>query len=70
VDHALDDPDRPISELDLMDDAGAGWLRRVSSGDGFHTPSKTLATLVETQVAAHLMRRPSSTTAATSPTAT
>ena len=51
LDDALLNPDRPISELDVMGPADADWLRRVSAGEEFTTQATTLAALVEAQVA-------------------
>jgi mycobactin peptide synthetase MbtE len=48
---ALTDPDRTLAELDLLDDAGAAWLRAVSNGEVFSTPPASLPELVEAQVA-------------------
>ncbi|MCV7039735.1 non-ribosomal peptide synthetase [Mycolicibacterium moriokaense] len=51
LDSALADPEKPISELDLMTPADIDWLRRVSAGEEFAADAQTLATLVESQVA-------------------
>jgi mycobactin peptide synthetase MbtE len=52
LDSALADPGATLSELDLMGERNAAWLRRVSAGDDFTTPATTLAALVQRQVEA------------------
>ena len=47
----LADPDTVLSRLQYMAPAEADWLRTVSSGEVFDTPARTLAQLVEEQVA-------------------
>ncbi len=51
LDDALARPDQPLAELALMDEADAGWLRKVSSGERFDTAPGTLADLVSEQAA-------------------
>nr|WP_305071294.1 non-ribosomal peptide synthetase [Mycobacterium sp. IDR2000157661] len=51
LDDALVNPDRPISELDLLGSADAEWLRRVSAGEQFTTAPTTMTALVQEQVA-------------------
>lgn len=47
---ALTDPQRALSELDLMDDRDRDWLRQVSAGERFSTPPSSLTELVQAQV--------------------
>jgi mycobactin peptide synthetase MbtE len=51
LEHALAEPDRPLSRLDLFTEADALWMLRVSSGERFDTPATTLTDLVTEQVA-------------------
>jgi mycobactin peptide synthetase MbtE len=51
LESALDNPDSALSRLDLLDAAGADWLRQISAGEAFHTEPATLAGLIEAQVA-------------------
>jgi mycobactin peptide synthetase MbtE len=51
LDAVLSDPDTALSRLQYMTPAEADWLRKVSYGQVFETPAKTLAQLVEEQVA-------------------
>lgn len=47
---ALDHPDTPLSELQLMSAEDTAWLREVSYGPEFRTPAATISDLVEAQV--------------------
>ncbi len=49
LESALGDPGRALSELDLMDDRDASWLRQMATGEQFNTPDTTLAALIEAQ---------------------
>jgi mycobactin peptide synthetase MbtE len=51
LDNALADPDRPLSELDVMTADDAAWLSDVSHGEEFRTAPTTLTDLVAAQVA-------------------
>ncbi|MGH3675904.1 MAG: amino acid adenylation domain-containing protein [Mycobacterium sp.] len=51
LENALADPDRPLSELDVMTAADAVWTREVSHGEEFRTAATTLTELVADQVA-------------------
>ncbi len=50
LDSALDNPDTPLSSLQLMGPEDAAWLREVSCGPEFRTPAATIHDLVEAQV--------------------
>jgi mycobactin peptide synthetase MbtE len=49
LDSALAQPDRALSRLDLFTAEDAEWLRTVSHGEEFDTPTTTLTALVEQQ---------------------
>lgn len=49
---ALAGPDLPLGSLELMDGREAGWLREVSSGEGFDSEPATLGELVAARAAA------------------
>ncbi|KUH95903.1 non-ribosomal peptide synthetase [Mycobacterium sp. IS-1556] len=51
LDDALQRPDRPIAELEVMGAADTEWLNRVAAGEEFVTASSTMTALVEAQVA-------------------
>ncbi|MGE2817271.1 amino acid adenylation domain-containing protein [Mycobacterium heidelbergense] len=51
LDDALARPEQPLAALALMGEADAEWLREVSRGEAFDTPSRTLADLVSEQAA-------------------
>ncbi|KUH68799.1 non-ribosomal peptide synthetase [Mycolicibacterium novocastrense] len=51
LDDALQRPDVPVSELDLMAPEDVEWLRRVSAGEEFDTAPSTMTALVEAQAA-------------------
>lgn len=51
LDDALQHPDRPIGELEVMGAADAEWLRAVSTGAEFTAAAATMTDLVEAQVA-------------------
>lgn len=52
LDAVLDDPDRALGALDLMDSREAQWLWSASSGERFDAPPATLGDLVAQRVAA------------------
>ena len=54
---ALAQPDRMVADLRLLDDADTAWLFRVSRGEDFVCPPKTLGDLVAEQA----IRRPGAT---------
>ncbi|MGV0785922.1 amino acid adenylation domain-containing protein [Mycolicibacterium sp. XJ2] len=51
LDDALQRPDLPVNELELMAPADVEWLRRVSAGEEFDTAPSTMTALVEAQAA-------------------
>jgi mycobactin peptide synthetase MbtE len=51
LEHALTDPQRPLSRLDLFTPDDAEWTRSVSAGEQFHPPATTLTALVTEQAA-------------------
>ncbi|WP_448469236.1 amino acid adenylation domain-containing protein [Mycolicibacterium sp. XJ870] len=51
LEHALADPDLPLSRLDLFTPEDAEWMRSVVTGEEFHTPGSTLTELVSEQAA-------------------
>lgn len=51
LEHALAEPDRPLSRLDLFTPEDAAWLRSVVAGEEFDTPATTLTALVTEQAA-------------------
>ncbi|OBC15822.1 non-ribosomal peptide synthetase [Mycobacterium sp. 852013-50091_SCH5140682] len=51
LEHALADPQRPLSRLQLFTPEDAEWIRAVSTGEQFHTPATTLTDLVTEQAA-------------------
>ncbi|OBI80288.1 non-ribosomal peptide synthetase [Mycobacterium sp. E740] len=51
LDDALQRPDHPIAELDMLGADDAEWLREVSAGPEFVTAASTMTALVEAQVA-------------------
>ncbi|MCV7281308.1 non-ribosomal peptide synthetase [Mycolicibacterium flavescens] len=51
LDDALQHPDRPIAELQVMGPQDADWMRAVSAGEEFVTAPSTMTALVEAQVA-------------------
>ncbi|WP_018599297.1 non-ribosomal peptide synthetase [Mycobacterium sp. 155] len=51
LEHALDDPRKPLSRLELLTPEDAEWIRNVSTGEQFHTPASTLTDLVADQAA-------------------
>jgi len=51
LDSALNEPDRPLAQLQLFTAEDADWLRKVSSGAEFDTPATTLTAVVGEQAA-------------------
>ncbi|KUI07905.1 non-ribosomal peptide synthetase [Mycolicibacterium acapulense] len=51
LDDALQRPDLPVNELELMAPEDVEWLRRVSAGEEFDTDPSTMTALVEAQAA-------------------
>ncbi|WP_120275620.1 non-ribosomal peptide synthetase, partial [Mycobacterium lehmannii] len=51
LDDALQRPDLPVNELELMAPEDIEWLRRVSAGEEFDTAPSTMTALVEAQAA-------------------
>ncbi|KUI46790.1 non-ribosomal peptide synthetase [Mycobacterium sp. GA-1199] len=51
LDDALQRPDVPVNELDLMAPEDVEWLRKVSAGEEFDTAPSTMTALVEAQAA-------------------
>ncbi|MGA5545273.1 amino acid adenylation domain-containing protein [Mycobacterium sp. NPDC051198] len=51
LDSALAEPDRPLAALDLFTSEDTEWMRSVSTGEQFDTPTTTLAALVTEQAA-------------------
>jgi mycobactin peptide synthetase MbtE len=50
LDSVLADPDRTLSDLDLLDAEAAEWLHEVSHGEEFSTPAATLPDLISARV--------------------
>ncbi|WP_313959961.1 non-ribosomal peptide synthetase [Mycobacterium deserti] len=48
---ALENPDRPVGELTIMNAVDAEWLHKTTLGERFSTPATTLVALIEDQVA-------------------
>ncbi len=51
LEHALTEPQRPLSRLQLFTPEDSEWIRAVSTGEEFHTPATTLTDLVTEQAA-------------------